>query len=219
MRTGEGLKVTTSLYANGLWCHATGVVGGQDRTEVGDGRVPMRTPTHFKEWGNPFYNIYKCKDGRWFYLLGGGYDKLHHTMKKMGLGEYVDDPRFKDHATMVKHCDVMYDMMEEAFLKKTSMEWKEIMEEINTSYEILWNNSDVTEDPQAWANGYLTRVTCPNGLEYVVPTTPVDFDGVEKPEAKHVGVPGCDTSEILAEYGYSAEEIGSLLAAGAALGK
>jgi crotonobetainyl-CoA:carnitine CoA-transferase CaiB-like acyl-CoA transferase len=93
------------------------------------------------------------------------------------------------------------------------------MEEINTSYEILWNNSDVTEDPQAWANGYLTRVTCPNGLEYVVPTTPVDFDGVEKPEAKHVGVPGCDTSEILAEYGYSTEEIGFLFAAGAALGK
>ena len=46
-----------------------------------------------------------------------------------------------------------------------------------------------------------------------------NLDGVEKPEAKHVGIPGCDTSEILAECGYSTEEIGSLFAAGAALGK
>ena len=75
----------------------------------------------------------------------------------------------------------------------------------------------VTEDPQAWANGYLTRVTCPNGLEYVVPNSPIHFSGLENAQTTHVGGRGCDTSAILAEYGYTPEQIKALLDSGAAV--
>ena len=56
---------------------------------------------------------------------------------------------------------------------------------------------------------------CPTGLVYTVPNTPVDFSGVEKVETTHAGWIGCDTREVLAEYGYTEEQINRLLESGA----
>lgn len=214
-RTGEGAKVSTSLLATGVWSNYSHIVAGQERPEQ-DPYKPVHTPEPFKDWKNPFYHIYKCKDERLFFLLGGSYSKLPLTLHALGLDDLVDDPRYKDHASMRANSSELYDRMIEAFLQKTADEWVEILGQLDISYEVLARNWEVSQDPQAWANGCLTRMECPNGATYIVPNTPVEFSGMERAQTCHAGTIGCDTREVLAALGYTPEKIEALLAQGVA---
>lgn len=209
-QTGEGMQVKTSLMATGIWCNYSLITSGQDRPET-DKLKPIHAPEHFKEWRNPFYHIYKCKDNRLFFLLGGSYGKLHTTLRALGLGELADDPRYKNHATMQENSGELYDRMIEVFAQKTSDEWVQLMTDMDISFEVLTENAEVSKDPQAWANGFLTHLHCPNGSTYVIPNTPVTFSGVEQTQPTHAGTIGCDTREVLTSLGYSTEQIDDLL--------
>lgn len=209
-RTGEGSKVATSLLATAVYSNYSHVMSGQERPPE-DTLKPLHTPEHFKEWKNPFYHIYKCKDGRLLFLLGGAYSKLHNTLRVLGLDDLVEDPRYATHATMRQNTDELYDRMIEAFTQKTAREWANIFEQMDISYEILAENGEVSKDPQVWANGCLTHMACPNGSTYVVPNTPVEFSGMARTQTRHAGVLGSDTREILTSLGYTQEQIADLL--------
>ena len=208
-RTGEGSKVSTSLMATGVWHNYSHIIAGQDRPEQ-DTLKPLHTPEPFKDWKNPFYHIYKCKDERLFFLLGGSYSKLPLTLHALGLDDLVGDPRYQDHYSMRKNSDTLYDRMIEAFAQKTSTQWAEILEPLDISFEILARNWEVSQDPQVWANGCLTHMDCPNGSTYIVPNTPVEFSGAERAQTRHAGTLGCDTREILTSLGYTPEQMGDL---------
>jgi crotonobetainyl-CoA:carnitine CoA-transferase CaiB-like acyl-CoA transferase len=179
----------------------------------------LHTPAPFKEWKNPFYHIYKCKDERLFFLLGGSYSKLPLTLAALGLNDLVDDPRYQNHTTMRENSSELYDRMIEAFATKTAQEWVEILELLDIAFEVLAQNQEVHKDPQVWANGCLGYMECPDGSTYVVPTTPVDFSGVERAQSQHVGTVGCHTSEILSAHGYTQEQIRELMDKGIIVGK
>lgn len=217
-RTGEGMQVTTSLMATGVWSNYSHITAGQDRPEQ-DTFKPLHTPEPFKDWRNPFYHIYKCKDERLFFLLGGSYGKLPLTLKALGLDDLVDDPRYKNHLTMKENSSELYDRMIEVFATKTSEDWSQILGELDIAFEVLAENWEVSKDPQVWANNCLGYMDCPNGSTYVVPTTPVDFSGVERVQTKHVGAIGSDTREIMSSLGYTAEQIEDLLQRGIAFAK
>lgn len=213
--TGEGTKVSTSLLATAVWSNYSHIASGQDRPE-GDTRKPLHTPEPFKDWKNPFYHIYKCKDDRLFFLLGGSYSQLPQTLHVLGLDELIGDPRYADHYTMMKNSAELYDRMIEIFLTKTSSQWAAIFEPLDISFEILAKNNEVSKDPQVWANGCLTRMECPNGSTYVVSNTPVEFAGAERTQTRHAGRIGSDTRGILASLGYTPEQIEDLLQKGIA---
>ena len=214
--TGEGSKVSTSLMATGIWSNYSHITTGQDRPE-GDTNKPLRAPEPFKDWKNPFYHIYKCKDGRLFFLLGGGYSRLPLVLHALGLDDLVDDPRYIDRGAMLQNTDYLYDRMIETFETKTAKEWEQILSGLEISYEILAENWEVSKDPQAWANGCLTHMECPNGSTYIVPNTPVEFSDMERTQTRHAGVVGSDTREVLASVGYTPEQIEDLLQRGIAV--
>lgn len=216
--TGEGMKVSTSLMATGVWSNYSHITAGQDRPAQ-DTLKPLHTPEPFKEWKNPFYHIYMCKDEKLFFLLGGSYSKLPLTLHALGLDDLVDDPRYQNHTSMRENSAELYDRMIEVFATKTSAEWEQILRPLDISYEILARNYEIYKDPQVWANGCLNNMLCPNGDTYVVPTTPVDFGGVERTPTRHAGTIGCDTKEVLASLGYTPEQIQELLDKGVAVVK
>lgn len=217
-RTGEGTKVSTSLMATGVWSNYSHITAGQDRPKQ-DTLKPLHAPEPYKEWRNPFYHVYKCKDERLFFLLGGSYSKLPLSLHAMGLDDLVGDPRYKDHVTMRANSFELYDRMIEAFAQKTADEWVQIFTELDVSFEVLAGNWEVSKDPQVWANGCLNYMECPNGDTYIVPTTPVDFAGAERTPTRHAGTVGCDTREILASLGYTPEQIEDYLQRGVAVVK
>lgn len=212
-RTGEGSMVSSSLMAAGIWANYSHVTAGQDRAPE-DLKEPFLTPYPFKQWHNPFYHIYRCKDERLLFLLGGSYAKLPISLKALGLDDLVDDPRYANHVGVVKNSDYLYDRMIAVFIQKTAAQWEEILKPLDISFEILASNSEVSKDEQAWINGCLTHMECPDGSTYIVPNTPVDFSDTEKAQTCHVGGVGCHTREVLKSLGYTDAQIQQLLEKG-----
>ena len=213
--SGEGTRVTTSLYANGIWCNFARIIECQERK---DNRIAPVFPRTAEEANWPFSNIYQCKDGLW--ILIATYYKSHFgaCMKALGLEEYMDDPRFNTEENMREHKGELRDLYAEAFKTKPIAEWIPILLKYDIVHQQLMNSKDVTKDEQAWANDYLANVKFPSGEEYVLPNSPVTFFGLERSQAQHAGGIGCDTTEILTRCGYSGEEIHELKAKGIAYG-
>ena len=208
-KTGKGTCVTSSLLAAGIWCNAVQITAGQDR-QKNDGNEPIRAPISYKQWKNPFSHIYECKDGKMFYLIGGGGAKLHTTLKTIGLGDLTDDPRYADYRSMRQNSGPLYARMIELFKTKTAQEWLEIFDSLDAPCEILLSNYDVSTDEQVLANEYLANVTCPNGYEYLIPNSPVRFSCMEKPQTLHAHAIGEDTHKVLADLGYTMAQIQDL---------
>ena len=74
---------------------------------------------------------------------------------------------------------------------------------------------DVSEDPQAWANGYFEHVTYATGRTDVMPTSPIEMASIGPIKTKIAPEIGHDTDAILASLGYTAEQIAEMRAAGA----
>lgn len=211
-RTGEGLRVTTSLFANGIWCNHAHIVGAQE------GYNGIRFPRRPNQSRYPMSGLYQCKDGRWL-LLAAGHDDFDDVMGALGLNQYIGDERFSTPEAMDKNHQEVRQILTDQFLTKDCSEWENPLREIDVPYQKLMTASEVSKSEQAWANGYLTRTKFPNGKEAIEPNSPVKFFGIDLPETQSAGYIGDDTSEILRSVGYSDEQICAMMEKGAAAGK
>ncbi len=76
--------------------------------------------------------------------------------------------------------------------------------------------SELLEDPQVEANGYVGEVAIEGGPSYRLPAVPVQFDGAP-PTLRRAPEHGEDTEALLLELGYGWEDIGELKGAGVVL--
>ena len=75
----------------------------------------------------------------------------------------------------------------------------------------------VYEDEQAWANGYLEKVTFASGNTDIMPTSPIEMQSVGELKTVPAEGVGAHTRKVLAELGYTEEQIEAMMAAGAAV--
>lgn len=75
--------------------------------------------------------------------------------------------------------------------------------------------ADVENDPQAWINGYVKKITFPNGETGTMPCPPIHMASLEDEDYVVAPSIGAHTSFVLQDYGYTDEEIHSLMDSGA----
>lgn len=211
-RTGEGIRLTTSLYAAGLWCNYYNIAACQEAY----GKYPM--PRQLKDNTNPLGEIYECADGRWI-LLSANQAQFERLMKAMELDELIGDERYVSYETMVENFEFLFQTLTERFLTRSSDEWDARLSQADVIYQKLIHASEIGKSEQAWANGYLTHVEMANGINAIVPNSPVQFFGWDRPATKPAHSVGQDTEAILQRLGYSDEKIALLLEKGAACGR
>jgi len=105
--------------------------------------------------------------------------------------------------------------LEEAFLKKTSKEWLEILRANDIVSEPLVHFADVSEAEQALANGYIEDFVCRNGEKCRMPVSAVRLKSMGPAHSEPAALLGEDTEEILCTLGYSDAEIEEYNAKGA----
>ena len=107
--TGEGQKVEFNLYHTGVW------MVGADIMDALFG-LPLRRVDPKSD--NPFYDVYKCKDGRWLQLTAADrYAKAHDPVgakfwqsfcRALDRPDLADDPRFATTDMRQQHRDVLH---------------------------------------------------------------------------------------------------------------
>ena len=101
----------------------------------------------------------------------------------------------------------------EAFEKKTSAEWDQILTENDIPHSVAQSWEEVLEDKQAWANDVFYNMEYPTGNTRALVRQPV-FVGDDLPDYKMAPLLGEHSEEIIRSLGYTEEQLNALHEAG-----
>jgi crotonobetainyl-CoA:carnitine CoA-transferase CaiB-like acyl-CoA transferase len=212
-RTGEPSVVDVSLLGSALWMNATILMSyGNPGPE---GPVFGRRDRHVPR--NPLSNNYRTKDGRWIALVVIQPDPHWRSFcEHIGRLDLLDDPRFADFRGRMEHAEELVKILDAEFSMRTLAEWRQRLDGFTGVWDVNQSPSELVEDPQVLANGYLSDGREPGPALRAV-ASPAQFD--EKPLGPVPRAPhhGAHTDETLLGLGYSWDEIIEMKAAGAVL--
>jgi len=201
-RTGQGQCVRASLYHVGAFAMASMTVMSQ--RPFGNEFPRTRVVSH------PFSAAFRCKDGKYVFLSAA----FPVVLEMIGRPELLDDPRFSV-ANRLKYKEEIHQIFKEGILQLTQDEVMDFLKDKDTPTVRLAHFADVSEDEQAWANGYVQRVEYPTGRSNVVPSIPIEMDCLPGLTTHATKCLGHDTEAVLQELGYTQEEIAAMAEAGA----
>jgi crotonobetainyl-CoA:carnitine CoA-transferase CaiB-like acyl-CoA transferase len=149
---------------------------------------------------------YQTRDGYICVLIYN--DKQWHSFfKHIGRPEFLEQPRFANHAARHKHINEIYEEVGRIFRGRTTAEWRELLERADIPVMPMHTLETILDDPHLCAVDFFRTVEHPvegRIRQMRVPST----WSVTQPE------PGCPAPtlgqhgiDILSEAGYSAEEI------------
>jgi len=158
--------------------------------------------------GNPLYNHYKCKDGRWIAIVNLQPDRYWPNFcRALGIEHLKDDPRFNNLETRGKNAEELIRVIDEKIADKTMAEWMDIFKKEGVIHTPVQTATEVTNDPQALANNYFIWYDHPvfgktkmTGWAWDYSETPCSVRR-EAPEF------GQHTEEVLLELGYTWNDI------------
>ena len=207
-KTGKGDYVRAGLYQTGIFTMGT----MQIITQRPWGR---EYPLTREEVGPPG-GCYRCSDDEWIFLANGQRSVyLPRMFNMIGRPDLADDPKFLSAEGFAANKQELYEIFKAAYATKPCQYWLDQSVVYDLPVVRMNHFADVSEDEQAWANGYLEKMECRNGETVIMPRSPINMDAVG--ELKTVPAPyvGGDTEEVLKNLGYSAEEIAAMNEKGA----
>ena len=203
--TGKGMKVTTSLMANGAWSNACGIQAAM----VGAQFLPRWTR---KTIPNPIVNHYITRDGKRFITCCLDPDKdWANLCRALGRPELFDDERFRSPQSRRANAAALVALIDEIVASQDMAEWARIFRENDVIWGPVPGTQDVARDPQMEANGVFAEIE--PGLRTV--NSPLNVAGVEKVQPKMGPGVGEHTVEVLRSLGYDDQAIADLLGRGA----
>jgi len=208
LRTGRGQWVETSLLQASmqqLYWYAALYFSGRP--------VPQRMGT-----AHPIiapYQTYPCDDGD---LAVGGANESNwvRITEVVGHPEWQQDPRFRDAAARQSNREALHDCMAAALAGGTRAQWERRLSQAGVPASPVNSVQEALDHPQARAMDMVIGAgTVGDGKRDMI-GLPLHFDGVNQPNTGAAPRLGAQTREVLSSFGFSPDEIGLLLAKGAA---
>jgi formyl-CoA transferase len=204
-RTGTGSVVKSSLLQNGLWANGCAV-----QTRLFGEHVAHR-PLR-EDAPNALANHYHTRDNRWFIMaLFNEQRQLRGFLNAIGREDLADDPRFATPDARKQNARLLTQVLDEVFATRDLAEWRTILDGVGVTFGIVGTVDECLDDPQMQASGALVPFADGKGLTIAAP---FHIEGVEKVAPRRAPDLGQHSEAVLAEAGYSADEIGRLRALG-----
>ncbi len=207
-RTGEGSHVVVSLLDSALALVSYKLTG-----YLADGVVPGPMGSAFGSIVP--YEAFPTTGGN--VMIAAANDALYARLcRALDRLDLVDDERYRTNPDRVHHRRELVETLSAVTATLTSAELMGRLHEHGVPYAPIQDVSQLADDPQVRATEMLRSPTHAEHQGYRDVAFPARFDGT-RPSAE--GVPptlGRDTAHVLAELGYSAEDIAELLEAGVA---
>ena len=205
LKTGEGMKVSTALIANGVWSNSCQV----QASLLGAKRPPRWARENSI---NPLVNHYLTADGKrmLFVFLVPGRDWVN-LCDAIGHPELADDPRFNTFPFRTQNSRELVAIIDKAVGSQPLAEWRARFAARDLIWGLVPDVDEVAADPQLVDAGVIdTIVDFPGGPQKTV-SNPMSLHGIRKEPPRFAPGIGQHTSEILTQAGYSYSEIEQLL--------
>lgn len=210
-RSGTGQLVTSSLF------ETTAFLVGQHMAQEGvTGEEPPPMSVRRSAWA--IYDIFQCRDDAQVFI-GVVSDTLWQAFcAEFGLDELGQDASLDGNNERVKHKDRILSIITPMFSEMDQQDLVRRLEHAGIPFAPINRPTDLFDDPHLNANGGLVEVTLRggpgDGRKVRLPALPLEMGGHKFGLRKDLAAEGEDTASALAEVGYSAEQIASLIAQG-----
>jgi CoA:oxalate CoA-transferase len=170
-------------------------------------RHPILTP----------FQAFPTKDGYIVLTLTGGGENIWALFcAKIGLYEYMDDPRFQTNDSRTAHHAELERLVSAALRERTTAEWLVEFEELGIPCGPLNTIAEAVVDPQVREREMIVRIEHPRAGVIPVSGSPVKLSRTPADVSRPAPELGADTDAVLRELlGLSDAEIDRLRAAGA----
>lgn len=209
--TGKGDKVTVSLLHTAIWDVAIMLQSSQY------GHPSTQFPISRKKIANPLQVAHKTKDDRWLQIAMPAYDLFYPKfVPLLGREDLVGDERFYPQANLQNNLEEFYEIIRAGIADKTLAEWVQLLTEADIPFAVAQTWDELLQDKQAWATHCFYAMDYPTGATRTLVRPPVVLRDTPLPEYNRGPYLGEQTESILAQLGYTDEQIAAMLAAGAA---
>ena len=206
--TGEGQRVETSLLGS-----LVGLLSLQGQRYLSNGDVPSQSgndhPTIYP------YGVFDARDGP-LNVATAREEHWQRLCAAMDMEELLDDPDYADNTARMRNKDKLRDLLNAQFGTRDAIEWTKDLMESGVPSGPIYSLDKVFTDPQVIDQGMVERVLHPTIGDLDLLANPIKMSSLK---GKSVRTPppliGEHNDQILAEYGFSTEEIAALDAASA----
>ena len=200
-RTGRGANVGTSLLATGVWATGTLVsaaLAGGKPYELHDRTAPV----------NALTNPYQSEDAQWF-MLAAKRSVWPALAAAIGRSDLLGDRRFSDAEAIGQHATELAELLDAEFRTRPFAHWKPLLDSARIPYGIIQSPEEAAEDPQLRAAGIVVPIEGAKDLDYTV-NNPITLRGLARVPSRGAPEHGEHNDEVLAQLGFSADEISQL---------
>jgi crotonobetainyl-CoA:carnitine CoA-transferase CaiB-like acyl-CoA transferase len=201
-RSGLGQWVQTSLLEAGvamLDFQATRwLIGGEIPPQAGNDH-PTGFPT----------GVFPVKDGT-INIAATGDRQFRDFLKALGAEHLADDDRFRTPRARAENRSELRELVEDTLRTRNGSEWIEIFNTAGVPCGPILTVDATFEDPQVQHLQLAQKVRSPHFGEQKIVRSPTRLSRTSTSLRNAAPRAGADTDAVLAEYGYSADEIAEL---------
>lgn len=201
-RTGRPSLIDVSLLASGMWQLQPDIVNSR----LGDNPAERIRPERYTFW-NPLWMTYRTADGRFLSFMMLAPDRHWEDLcKRLGRPDLATDPRYADMTARRAYSQSCIETLEAVFAERDLTEWRKALSGFAGEWTIVQTPSEVHDDPQVVANGYIASVEAAKGVSIPLVTSPAQFDGLPGAPTRAPEY-GEHTELVLLDLGYSWEDL------------
>lgn len=202
-RTGKGQIVKSALYEAAVLLMGQHMAG---MAITGEPSLPM--PARKGAWG--VYQTFPTKDDERVFIGITSNQQWERFCGAVNRPDLLADPRLKSNSDRVAAQEWLLPEVEKITLGYTKAELLALCEGIGIPFSPVSKPDDLFNDPQLQGPRGLLDVTLPGGIKTKLPRLPIELDDHDFGLRRNAPDVGADGREVLAEVGYSADEIAAL---------
>ncbi len=208
-KTGEGQLVETSLFEAGIqqtyWQSAIFFATGAAPGPSGSAHI-LSAP----------YQAFRASNG-WLNIGGANQANWERLTRVLGAPEWAADERFRTNADRMKNLQALTALMNARLETRSVHDWISALEAEGVPCGPIHSIADMAADPQTAARQMVVELEHPRAGRTRALGLPIKLSATPGKVTRAAPLLGQHTREVLAEFGFSSEEIEGLLASGAAV--